>query len=255
LPSLISQPIIAMASGDGGRFKPPYTEADDPSQGGIKCYLCGNFKGKSWLSLLQHVRRHGVPDVLILESVLLRKGREEECAQARARYKKKAEAKAASQSSTSAAVPPAGIASAVAAASAPAPPAGNAPAVAAASAAAAHVGNAPAMAEKPFRRKADGTTWRLFWVQTGPRGVPVQPLVMEPVEPEIPCLPPPPPPNGPCITIKPEALEWTRDKLKQDSLKKQWPWRGAPEWPLPDFERYVRLVIMLGHCKSGISNV
>jgi hypothetical protein len=175
------------------------------------------------------------------DSVLLIKGREEEYSQATARRKQKAEAKAASQPPASAAARTAGEEPAVGSACAAAPLSGNAPAVAAASAAAAHVGNTPAMANKPFRRKPDGTTWRLFWVQTGAGGVPVQPLAMEPVEPEFPDLPPPPSPSSiPNIAITAEALAWTPDKLKKDSQKKTWPWRHAPDWPLPDYERYVR---------------
>ena len=165
---------------------PPYTSSDDV-KAGLQCYLCTNFKGKSWLSIAEHLRQKHSICRKALHGSYLGEATREEAAQQRKQFrinKKNAPAAAAPSAVTAdaskkqiAAAGPGEPAPAVAAAAAP-------PAATAAAAAAPRVTDEALQQRTDIRRRADGTIhreadggfWQTWWVRFNKYGEIAEPL-------------------------------------------------------------------------------
>ena len=242
---------------------PPYSEAD-VVEDGVQCYLCDKFTGKTWLSIMDHLRKmHGVSMLEVADTYLGEMARAEGNKQRRdshARKKETAIAVASQAPDLGPQVMPAG---------GPACPAVDA-----------------------VRTKPDGTSWRAFWVKTDPSGSPIFPLELEAVSAEPAgaaeplqvvekfCKPtckhaarPQQVPDRmasdmtnagqlqeirsmvaqlvqptvkgpevalPTVSITAEAAGWTADALSADARRHAWPIRRRVEVDLTDFVRFLR---------------
>ena len=57
----------------------------------------------------------------------------------------------------------------------------------------------------------------------------------------------------PSVAVNQEARDWTKALIKKGSLRKQWPWRKAASFALPDFERFLRSVVTIWVLMAWVS--